>query len=258
MAELLVQTDGAVVTLVMNRPEQRNAIGTATIDLLVDALRSVAADSSVGAVVIAGEGKAFCAGADIAEFSCFEDSTQFGSFIHKLADAYAVLQRLPQPSIAAVHGLALGGGLELALACDLRIGERNSRLGVPEIKLGILPGAGGTARLTRMLPPGVAKHLLMTGEPLAAPEAHRLGLLNELVEDGQSRVRAQEIAALLAEFPPRSLEYAKRLVDEGSEMTLEDAVVFERELVCSLFDSADRVEGVAAFMEKRPAVFRHP
>ena len=175
-----------------------------------------------------------------------------------MAAAFVALQELPQPSIAAVNGVALGGGFELALACDLRVASAAARLGVPEVKLGLLPGAGGTARLTRMLPSGVAKQLLLTGEPVTADEALRLGLVNEVVADGAAAVaRALTIAAHLASLPSGCLAAAKRLVDGGGELTLPGAILLEREMVTALFATPDREEGVAAFLEKRPARFDH-
>jgi enoyl-CoA hydratase len=147
---------------------------------------------------------------------------------------------------------ALGGGLELALACDLRVAESTARLGVPEIKLGLLPGAAGTARLTRMLPPALAKQRLLTGEPLGAADAHRLGLVNEVVDEGAAREAAVRLAARLAALPSLALAAAKRLVDEGGQMPLDAAIAFERETLAMLFATEDRAEGISVFLDKRP------
>lgn len=243
-----------VALLTLRRPERLNAIGSDTVRALSADLAELAGDDSVGALVVTGEGRAFSAGADIAEFSTFSTPREFSAFVHRITDAYADLQRLPKPSVAAINGIALGGGFELALACDLRIAAPDAKLGVPEIKLGLLPGAGGTARLTRMLPPAVAKQLLMTGEPLAAAEAHRLGLVNEIADDPLRR--ALDLATHLAALPPAALAAAKRLVDQGVSMPLDAAVTFERETVSMLFGTDDRVEGVRAFLEKRAPNFR--
>jgi enoyl-CoA hydratase len=249
-----VDRSDSVGLLTLNRPDRLNAIGTDTIEALVAALDDVLHDGSVGALVVTGEGRAFSAGADIEEFAAFETANEFSAFVHRFTDAYAALQRLPKPSIAAVNGVALGGGFELALACDLRVAAPNARFGVPEIKLGLLPGAGGTARLTRLVPAAVAKQLLLTGEPLSAADAHRLGLVNEVADDALDR--ALQLAAQLAALPADALAAGKRLVDEGAFMPLESAVTLERETVSMLFASPDRSEGVAAFLEKRPARFR--
>jgi enoyl-CoA hydratase len=248
---------GRVAVLTLNRPEHLNAIGTPTITELAGILTGLDGDKDVGAVVMTGEGKAFSAGADIGEFSAFQRPAEFADFIHRLTDTYAQLQALPLPSIAAINGLAFGGGLELALACDLRIAATHARLGVPEIKLGLLPGAGGTARLTRMLPPAMAKQLLLTGEPITAADAHRLGLVNEVVADGSALDRSLQLAKTMAALPAQALAAAKRLVDQGVDMPLTAAVTLERETVSTLFGTDDRAEGVAAFLEKRPARFQH-
>jgi enoyl-CoA hydratase len=246
-----------VTVLTLDRPDRLNAVSTPLVAALAAAVADIAADPTVGAVVVTGAGKAFSAGADIAEFSAFERPSEFAAFVGRMSTAYASLQALPQPSVAAINGVALGGGFELALACDLRLCAARARLGVPEIKLGLLPAASGTARLTRMLPPALAKELLMTGEPLTAEQAHRLGIVNEVVEDDRVVERAMELATRLAALPAQALAAAKRLVDEGVDMPLAAAVTFERETVAHLFDTADRVEGVAAFLEKRPPTFGH-
>ena len=188
-----------VVTL--RRPDRLNAIGTATLVELGLRLDEIEADETVGAVVVTGEGKAFSAGADIGELNRLDHTAAFAHFIQRFTDTYSRLQRLPKPSIAAVRGVAYGGGFELALACDLRVAGEGARFGVPEIKLGLLPGAGGTARLTKMLPPAVAKQLLMTGDPLPAADAHRLGLVNTVVPDGQVLEAACTLAARRAPGP---------------------------------------------------------
>jgi enoyl-CoA hydratase len=144
--------------------------------------------------------------------------------------------------------------MELALACDLRVAATEARLGLPEIKLGLLPGGGGTARVSRLLPPAIAKQLLLTGEPLGAADALRLGLVNQVVDDALEG--ALTLASRLASLPPLALAAAKRLVDHGREMSLDAAIVFERETVSGLFGTEDRVEGVAAFLEKRAASFK--
>jgi enoyl-CoA hydratase len=244
----------AVVTL--DRADRLNAIGTDTVAALAAAVEEVAADPSLGALVLTGQGRAFSAGADISEFAQFKSPAQFEAFIRTMADTFGTVRRLAKPSVAAINGAALGGGFELALACDLRIAAAGARLGVPEIKLGLLPGAGGTALLTRMLPPGAAKQLLLTGDPITAQDAFRLGLVNEIAEDGASAVsRAVAIADHLAALPAGALAGAKHLVDDGAELSLAAATVLERDTVSRLFATSDREEGVAAFLDKRPPRF---
>jgi enoyl-CoA hydratase len=242
-----------VVTL--NRPERLNALSSDLADALADAVGDLCADERVRAIVVAGAGRAFCAGADITELDTLDGPQGFSAFVTQLTDALRTLTRSPKPSVAAIHGLALGGGLELALACDLRVADESAKLGVPEIKLGLLPGAAGTARLTRLLPNGVAKQLLLTGEPLTAADAFRLGLVNEVVETGGAAAAAIAVAGRLAALAPMALAAGKRLVDEGAFMPIESAITLERETVSMLFGTSDRVEGVRAFLEKRAPTF---
>ncbi len=242
-----------VALLTLDRAERLNAIGSDTVAELHIHLDQIEADRDLRAIVITGAGRSFSAGADITELDTLRDGDDFGRFVQRLTDAYDRLAACPVPSIAAINGIAFGGGFELALACDLRLATPSARLGVPEVKLGLLPAAGGSQRLARMLPAAVAKHLLMTGATLAADDALRFGLLNSLHDDPLGA--ALELAAALAAGPPQALSAAKRLVDVGGPLPLADGVSLERQLVSALFDTADRVEGVAAFLAKRVANF---
>lgn len=198
-------------------------------------------------------GRCFSAGADITELDTLADGAAFGRFIGSLAAVLDRLAALPKPTIAAINGFAFGGGFELALACDLRLASTGAQLGVPEIKLGLLPGAAGTQRLARLLPAAVAKHLLMTGEPIGADEALRLGLVNGVHYDVAGA--ALTLAGSIADGPPRALAAAKRLVDQGPELGFAEGIALERAALIKLFDTTDRVEGVAAFLAKRPPRF---
>jgi enoyl-CoA hydratase len=247
---------GAVVVLTMDRPKRLNAIGGGTLTQLNEALDRIEADPGTRVVIVTGEGKAFSAGADITELDTLDGPHAMSRFLERFTDTYARLSCLAKPSIAAVNGMAFGGGLELALACDLRVVVRGARLGVPEIKLGLLPGAGGSQRLARLLPAAIAKQLLLTGEPILAEDAHRLGLVNQVVDDGTALAAAERLAERLAAGPPLAQGAAKRLVDLGGPMALDAGVTFERETVAMLFATEDRVEGIAAFLEKRAPHFR--
>jgi enoyl-CoA hydratase len=254
LVDLQRRQDGvAVITL--RRPDRLNALSSAVAADLLEAVQEAGGQDAVRAIVIAGEGKVFCAGADIAELDALDGPHAFSAFVRKLTDTLDALARCPKPSVAAIHGVAFGGGLELALACDLRICAAGARLGVPEIKLGLLPGAAGTARLPRLLPKAVAKQMLLTGDPLSAADAHRLGLVNEVVPDGEVLDAALVLAAQLAALPPLALAAAKRLVDDGAALPLDAAITLERETVSMLFGTDDRVEGVKAFLTKRPPTF---
>ena len=244
---------GRVALLTLDRPERLNAIGSDTVALLHQALDRVEADGEIRAIVVTGEGRAFSAGADIAELDTLPTGADFARFVKGLTDVFGRLAECPTPSIAAINGIAFGGGCELALACDLRVASRNARLGVPEIKLGLLPGAAGTQRLARLLPTAVVKHLLMTGAALDAERALGLGLINSIADDVVAEALA--VAAGLGDGPPLALAAAKRLVDAGVELPLADAISLERMTVAGLFDTDDRREGIAAFNAKRAPTF---
>jgi enoyl-CoA hydratase len=248
--------DGAIAVVTLSRPDRLNAIGTDTLVALDAALLELEADDSVRTFVVAGEGRAFCAGADIDELSGLEGAAGFARFVRSFTDVLDRLERHPKPSVAAIDGAALGGGLELALACDLRVASDDARLGVPEIKLGLLPGAGGTQRLPRLLPRGVALQMLLTGTPLGAVDAHRLGLVNELSGDAPALVIAERLARELAAGPPLAHAAAKHLVQRGAVLPLTDAIDLERETVSELFATDDAAEGLAAFRAKRAPEFR--
>jgi enoyl-CoA hydratase len=246
--------DGVAV-IRLARPDRLNAISNAVIDGLIEAVETVNADREVRAVVVEGDGRAFCAGADISEFSGFSGPVEFLAFLSRLGRALDLLEHSPKPSVAALHGVAMGGGLELALACDLRVADENTRLGVPEVKLGLLPGAGGTVRLARLLPAGVARRMVLTGEPLSAAEALAHGVVAEVVEAGQAHRAAVDLATTLASLAPIALAAAKRLLTAGPAVPVPEALELERQTVAGLYATKDRVEGLAAFLEKRKPTF---
>lgn len=242
-----------VALLTLDRPERLNAIGSDTVAQLHQHLDAIEADADLRAIVITGEGRAFSAGADISELDTLQHGADFGRFVKGLTDAYDRLEASPVPSIAAINGMAFGGGCELALACDLRLAAPGARLGVPEIKLGLLPAAGGSQRLTRLLPAAVVTHMLMTGAPIDTATALQFGLINAVHDDVVAA--ALELATSLAAGPPLALAAAKRLVQEGGALPFAASIDLEREVVSALFDTADRVEGLTAFREKRQPKF---
>jgi len=253
--QLDVERVGRVAVLTLNRPDRLNALSTATVDELDAALSTLSHDDAVRALVIAGNGRGFCAGADLAEIESFKVANEFHRFVGRLTEVFAHLQHLPKPSVAAVHGFALGGGLELALACDLRVAERGAKLGLPEMKLGVLPGAGGTQRLPRLIPAGIARQLILTGDPIDAERGYQVGLVNEVADQGQALPVALRLAGTLAEGAPLALAAGKRLIDSITA-ELDAGIGFERETVSTLFTSEDRAEGLRAFRERRPGDFR--
>lgn len=247
---------GRVALATLNRPDQLNTMNTMMLAELGAVLDEISGDDSVRALVIAGTGRAFCAGGDINGFEPDLSVEAFAASAKNTTDLLDRIQGAPIGVVAAINGLALGGGMELVLACDLRVAVSTAKLGTPEIALGFLPGGGGTARLARMLPPALAKQLLLTGQPITAAEAHRLGLVNEVADDAESCLaRAMALAERLASMPPLAVAAGKWLVDEGAMLPLDEAIVMERQTVATLFATHDRVEGVAAFMERRPPNF---
>jgi enoyl-CoA hydratase/carnithine racemase len=255
VAQRTQPADGiALVTL--TRPEVHNSFNTTMADELLEIASALAEDRSVGVVVLTGAGeKAFCAGADIAEFGALGSPAAFHGFVTHLSSAVEAIAALPQPVIAAVDGIAFGGGCELAMACDLRTVSTRARFGLPEIKLGLLPGLGGTQRSIRMLPGSIALRMLITGEPLDAETAFQVGFCERPVEPGGALGDAMRIAEMLRNGPRRAMAAAKRLVRDGGELDLADAMALEREVGQGLFGTDDGREGVAAFLQKRPPEF---
>ncbi|MEU7818731.1 enoyl-CoA hydratase/isomerase family protein [Pseudonocardia sp. NPDC049154] len=251
-----LRRDGAVATLVLEGAERLNPIGSATCRALAGAVRELDADASVRAVVVTGAGRAFSAGADIDEIDGFADSGEFERFIHGFTDALELIERSPLPFVAAVNGAAMGGGLELALACDLRVVFGKGKLAVPEAKLGVLPGAGGTQRLPRLAPRGIATEMIMLGSTLTGARAYELGLANRLAESPedvlvQARAVAEELAGGAALVPART----KSLLRETAMLSVADGIVRERAAATALHGSADGQEGFRAFVEKRAPKF---
>jgi enoyl-CoA hydratase len=247
-----------IALLTLTRPEVHNSFNTAMADQLLQLASELADDRSVGAVVITGAGeKAFCAGADIAEFGALGSPQAFHGFVTRLSGAVEAIAALPQPVIAAVEGIAFGGGCELAMACDLRTVSTRTRFGLPEIKLGLLPGLGGTQRSIRMLPGSIALRMLITGDPLDADTAYRVGFCEQPVEPGRALTDALRVAETLRSGPRQAMNAAKRLTRDGAELDLSAAIALEQQVGRDLFGTEDAREGIAAFLQKRPPAFEH-
>jgi enoyl-CoA hydratase len=252
---VVVERDGPILTLRLDRPAKRNAIDTPMLQALETTLLGTAADPEVRAVVITGGDKVFAAGVDIGEFAARAGvASQYQAGLAR-ARCWEALARLPQPTIAAVAGYCLGGGCELALACDLRLAAESAVFGQPEIRLGLIPGAGGTQRLPRLIGATKAKELIYFGDSIDAQEAYRLGLVNRIVPADRLLDEARAWAQRLAELPPLALAMAKRAVDLGADLSLQAALELEQQSFVALFGTADEQEGVAAFLEKRPPHF---
>jgi enoyl-CoA hydratase len=251
---IIVETRGRVGLIRLNRPQALNALNSAVMRELADAIDRFEADDDIGCMVITGSDKAFAAGADIKEMSKKEFTEVFlGDFAapwHRVAAAR-------KPVIAAVAGFALGGGCELALQCDLIIAADNAKFGQPEIKLGIIPGIGGTQRLTHAVGKAKAMDLILTGRMMDVEEAERSGLVARIVPLQSLIEEAVKVAATIASMSLPAVLAAKEAVDRAFETSLAEGVRFERRVFHSLFATRDQKEGMAAFIEKRPAKFEN-
>jgi enoyl-CoA hydratase len=252
---LRLSTEDGVATVTIHRPEKRNALNAQVRRELVDTLDALAEDPDVRVVILTGAGdRAFVAGADIGEFAERSPLEQRAAMEGRRV--FEVLADHPKPTIAAINGYALGGGCELALACDLRIAARSARLGQPEVALGLLPGGGGTQRLPRLVGLGRALRMILTGDLLDAEEAARIGLVDEVVDDDALAGRARAVANRIAAHSPVAVKLIKQAVRAAAELPLSAGLALERELFITAFASEDRAEGVAAFLEKRTPAFR--
>lgn len=250
------ERDGAIATITLNNPPM-NAVSQQLARELKECVEEIAADKEVVVVIVTGAGdRAFCAGADIKEFPNFlnANSRQFVENIHESINA---LDDLPKPTIAAINGWALGGGLEIAMACDLRVAAENAQMGQPEIKLGVIPGGGGTQRLTRLIGEPWAKEINFTGDPITAADAYRLGLVNRIVPRGEAYQVARGLAETIAARSGAALALIKRAMDEGIDKSLKDGLKVERDRFVESFRLEDAREGVDAFINKRPPAFKH-
>jgi enoyl-CoA hydratase len=243
-------------TIIISNPGKLNALTHDIMRELRHAVKEVSRDEEVRVVILTGEGdRAFVAGADITEMEKMTTAHILNE-LPEMQDIVAQLEGVPQPTIARVNGIALGGGTELALACDIRIASENSVFGLPEVKLGIIPGYGGTQRLPRIIGMAKAKELLFTGDQMMADEALRMGLINQVVPYDQLDAAVVRFSEKLLKLPPLSLRFLKEAVNFGMQMDLRSAIRMESRLFANCFGSDDRVEGVRAFLEKREAQFK--
>jgi len=251
---IIVETRGRVGLIRLNRPQALNALNSVLLRELTSAVDRFETDSGIGCMVITGSDKAFAAGADIKEMA---DKTFIDVFFEDFCAASHRVAAARKPVIAAVAGFALGGGCELALQCDLIIAADNARFGQPEIKLGIIPGIGGTQRLTHAIGKSKAMDLILTGRMMDAPEAERSGLVARIVPLQSLLDEALKVAETIASMSLPSVLAAKEAVNRAFETSLAEGIRFERRIFHSLFATADRKEGMTAFIEKRPARFEH-
>jgi enoyl-CoA hydratase len=253
---LLYEVKDHIARITFNRPSVLNALNRKTIDELGDCLNAARQDDAVRVVILTGAGeKAFIAGADINELAQRTpvDGKEFSLYGQEIIHR---LETLGKPSIAAINGFALGGGCELALACTIRIASRNAKLGQPEVKLGILPGYGGSQRLARLCGKGIAHEMILTGDMITAQEALGIGLVNRVTEQADLMTTAETIAKKIIANAPLAVKYAMEAVERGTEMPQEEGLFLEATLFGLCCATEDMREGTRAFLEKRPARFQ--
>jgi enoyl-CoA hydratase len=255
MDAIVFEKEDGILWAKLNRPEALNAINEDVVAGLEKLVEKVREERDVRVVIIIGTGKAFCAGADIKMF-LRSDTFTAREIIERLGKALEGFEDLDAPIIAAVNGFALGGGCEMAMACDLIIASEKAFFGQPEINIGIIPGAGGTQRLARLIGWKKAMELCLTGDRISAQEAEKLGLVNKVVKDDELEEEVRKIAKIIAEKSPTAVTLVKQAVNRGFKMGLKDGIAYERDLFALSFSSEDAREGMTAFVEKRKPEFR--
>lgn len=254
---ILYERRDAVALITINRPATLNALDMATLAALDEAVGRAGADPEVRVVVFTGAGeRAFVAGGDIADLDSRQGLPHYLELGERLHSVFRRIETLDKPTIAAVNGWALGGGTELLLCIDIRLAAASAKFGLPEINLGLFPGAGGSQRLIRQIPLCRAKELMFTGGRIDASEAERLGLINRVVPDADLLDQALALAASIATKSPLVLKLLKRTLNDGADMALPSALRHEQAMIGLVLDSADAHEGCQAFLQKRPAKFR--
>lgn len=253
---VIFEKEGNIAIVKVNRPKALNALNCKTLRELDSIVQEISEDKEIYAVILTGEGKAFVAGADISEMKEFNaiEGKAFGVLGNKV---FRNLEKLGVPVIAAVNGFALGGGCELAMACDIRIASSKAKFGQPEVSLGITPGFGGTQRLSRLVGEGIAKELIYTCDIIKADEALRIGLVNKVVEPEVLLDEAKSMANKIAKNAPIAVAQCKVAINRGLQMDIDDALAFESEAFGLCFSTEDQKEGMTAFVEKRDKSFHN-
>ena len=255
-SDIVFEKKDAIAYVTVNRPKVLNALNMATMEELRAAFHEIKNDAGLRVVILTGSGeKAFIAGADISELAQ-HDAVSGKEYTHRGQSVLNLIENLGKPVIACINGFALGGGCEIAMACTMRLASENAKLGQPEVKLGIIPGYGGTQRLPRLVGKGIAMQLVLTGEMISAQEAHRIGLVNEVVAAAELIPRAEAIAQKIIANAPLAVQYTMEAVNKGMEMTLAEGLYLEATLFGVACATEDKREGTSAFLEKRAAQFK--
>jgi len=253
---IVFEKKGAIAYVTVNRPKVLNALNMATMEELRSAFTDVKEDRAVRVAIMTGAGeKAFIAGADIGELAK-HDAVSAKEYTHRGQSVLDLMENLGKPVIACINGFALGGGCEIAMACTMRLASENAKLGQPEVKLGIMPGYGGTQRLPRLVGKGVAMQLVLSGDMISAQEAYRIGLVNEVTTPTELIPRAEAISQKIIANAPLAVQYAMEAVNKGMEMTLAEGLYLEAVLFGVCCATEDKKEGTTAFLEKRAAQFK--
>ena len=253
---ILLEKKNSIAYVTVNRPKVLNALNMATMEELRTAFHDIKNDTAIRVVIFTGSGeKAFIAGADIGELAR-HDAVSGKEYTHRGQSVLNLIENLGKPVIACLNGFALGGGCEIAMACTRRLASDNAKLGQPEVKLGIIPGYGGSQRLPRLVGKGLAMQMVLSGEMITAQEAHRIGLVNEVTTPTELIPRAEAIAAKIIANAPLAVQYAMEAVNKGMEMTLAEGLYLEAVLFGVSCATEDKTEGTKAFLEKRPAQFK--
>jgi len=253
---LLFSVDKGIATITFDRPRAMNAMNSETMRELYDAIKICRDNEAIRTVILTGSGeKSFVAGADIAEMKDFRPGEML-NFVELGHDTLRMIEVMPKPSIAAINGFALGGGTEIALACDVRFAAEHARFGQPEIMVGLIPGWGGTQRLPRIIGMGRAKELILGGEQIDAARAYEIGLVNRVLPAGALLPETVKFAARLAGMPSFGIKMAKHALNYGYDISMDSAIRLEMECCAQCFSTDDQKEGMAAFLEKRTPEYR--
>jgi enoyl-CoA hydratase len=256
MENINLEKKNHIAYVTIDRPKVLNALNAATIGELQEVFTELAADHGIRVVILTGAGeKSFVAGADINELAK-NNPVEAKAYTHRGQAVLDLIENLGKPVIACINGFALGGGCEIAMACTMRLASENAKIGQPEVKLGIIPGYGGTQRLPRLVGTGLAMQILLTGEMISAQEAHRIGLVNEVVPADRLIARAEEIAGKIIANAPLAIQYCMEAVNQGLNMTLQEGLFLEATLFSVCCATEDKNEGTNAFLEKRAAKFQ--